>query len=79
MKTKKLKLSINIPADYKYLCFQPWGGIVLFKKKPKIYSEMENWGKPILVENWTYQPGEREIDLFTNLNKIKNWKKIKKI
>lgn len=64
-KTKKINLSICIPNAYKYQITQPWGEIVLFKRKPKWIPPFDgNAGM------WGVQPDEIIIGLPEKVNDL---------
>ena len=73
---KKLRLQINVPADYRYLAIQPWGETVIFKKEPVVFIEGSD-------EYWKMQMDEISMANHQNivcLNYPKNWKNsVKKI
>lgn len=73
IKTKILKLKIRVPADYKYLAFQPFGSVTLFKNKPEALSDSEGGG----IYYWLTQEDEIDVisDQLIKYNQKKKWKK----
>jgi len=52
-KTKQISLTFCVPRSYKYAAIQPWGQIILFKKKPMLIADYPNES-----DYWALQAGE---------------------
>lgn len=75
VKTKTLTLTLTVPKEYKYIAVHPWGGISLFKEKPELMFEEEEWGNGVeKIWNWKNQKDELEIGEFASEEEKKNWK-----
>ena len=62
-----MKLHINIPSGYRWLAIQPWGSIMIFKRKPRLI-EMPNTTPS---GYWDLQ--KDEITINGGRNKVKDW------
>lgn len=76
METKKITIEVNVPADCRFIAWQPFGQLTLFRRKPEIVKDASGAGES--VEYWGVQ--KKEIELIGTaeiavLNLKEDWKK----
>lgn len=64
MKRKTVQLSVQIPAEYKWIAVMPFGTWFAFKRRPQIWIGQEPPEDPspeARVKYWDKQPDELEL------------------
>lgn len=73
--TKRITVQLTVPSDYKWIATMPFGEVVAFKRKPKIFKGKEPPDDldGADVEYWDKQ--KDELSIFSSGTDCAEWKK----